>query len=79
MSTRTQHILRLLSLTFLLAGLALGACTIAGFCYLGRGTYNPLDALVVIVVSVMACACPILLVCAAILFAIQLIGSLVSR
>lgn len=79
MSTQTRHLLRLLSLICLLAGLAVGACTIAGFCYLGRGTYNPIDAIVVMVVSVMACACPILLAGAAILFAIQLIGALVSR
>ncbi len=79
MSTRMRRILRLLSLICLMTGLAVGAGTIAGFCYLGRGTYNPIDAIVVMVVSVMACACPILLAGAAILFAIQLIGALVSR
>ncbi len=79
MGTRTRHVLRLLSLICLLAGLAFGAFTIAGFRYLGRGTYDPIDALVVMVVSVVACACPILLAIAAISFAIQLIGSLFSR
>lgn len=79
MTAKTRRTLRFVSLICLIVAMLLAVAIVAGMLYLQRGSYDPLDSLVLIAVCMMVAACPICLLAAIVLFVIQFLVGFASR
>lgn len=79
MTAKTRRTLRFVSLICLIVAMLLAVAIVAGMLYLQRGSYDPLDSLVLIAVCMMVATCPIRLLAAIVLFVIQFLVGFASR
>jgi high-affinity Fe2+/Pb2+ permease len=79
MTPKTRRALRLIALICLIVAILLAVAIVAGMLYLQRGSYNPLDSLVLIAVCMMVAICPACLLTAIVLLVVQLIAGFISR
>lgn len=79
MTAKTRRTLRFVSLICLIVAMLLAVAIVAGMLYLQRGSYAPLDSLVLIAVCMMVATCPICLLAAIVLFVIQFLVGFASR
>ncbi|WP_137654829.1 hypothetical protein [Bifidobacterium moukalabense] len=79
MTPKTRRALRLIALICLIVAILLAVAIVAGMLYLQRGSFNPLDSLVLIAVCMMVAICPVCLLTAIVLLVVQLIAGFISR
>lgn len=79
MTAKTRRTLRFVSLICLIVAMLLAVAIVAGMLYLQRGSYDPLDSLVLIAVCMMVATCSICLLAAIVLFVIQFLVGFASR